>query len=119
MAAQVGMQQARRKDAFFAVKGGGEGNVTGSHVQWTVNEGAGQVASPLVHKGRAYLVKHGGHVTCFNAATGERVYGEKLGHRVCYFASPVAADGKICICSRMGRAFVIQAGDAFKVLAQK
>ncbi len=57
-------------------------------------------------------------MTCFNATTGERVYSEKLGHRVYYFASPVAADGKIYICSNMGKVFIIPAGDAYKVLAQ-
>ena len=118
VATQVSMQQARRKDAFIAVSGGGRGNITASHVQWTVNEGVGQVASPLVYGGRAYLVKHGGNMTCFNATTGERIYSEKLGHRVYYFASPVAADGKIYVCSDMGRVFVIQAGDAFKLLSQ-
>jgi outer membrane protein assembly factor BamB len=118
VAAEIGRQQARAKDVFLAVSGGGTGNVTASHVQWTVHEGVGQVASPLVYDGRAYLVKHGGNITCFNATTGERIYSEKLGQRVYYFASPVAAHGKIYVCSDMGRVFVLQAGDAFKVLAQ-
>ena len=115
---KVSLMQARRKDAFFAVSEGGEGNVSASHVQWTIHEGVGQVASPLVYEGRAYLVKHGGNVTCFNVVTGERVYSEKLGHRVYYYASPVVANGNLYICSYMGRVFVVQAGDTFKILTE-
>jgi len=108
----------KQKDTFLAVRGGGEGDVTESHVQWRTNEGVGQVASPLVYQGRVYLVKEGGIVTCFNARTGERIYSERLGQRVHYLASPVAADGKIYFCSYLGTVFVVQAGDEFKIIAQ-
>jgi len=116
--AQVPRLPMMQKDVFLAVRGGGEGNVTESHVRWRTNEGAGQVASPLVYRERVYLVKEGGNVTCFRAATGERIYSAKLGQRVHYLASPVAADGKIYFCSYLGTVFVVQAGDEFKILAQ-
>jgi outer membrane protein assembly factor BamB len=105
-------------DALVAIRSGGEGDVTESHVQWKVGEGVGQIASPLVYRGRVYLVKHGGNVTCFNIETGDRVYGEKLGQRVRYFASPVAADGKVYFCSYLGAVVTVQAGDQFKILAR-
>jgi outer membrane protein assembly factor BamB len=108
----------RNTDALVAIRSGGEWDVTESHVQWKVNEGVGQVASPLVYRGRVYLVKHGGNITCFNAETGDRVYSEKLGPRVRYFASPVAADGKIYFCSYLGAVVVVQAGETFKVLSR-
>ena len=108
----------REMDALVAVRSGGEGDVSESHIKWSTNEGIGQVASPLAYRGRVYLVKHGGIVTCFDAETGDRKYSEKLGPRVYYFASPVAADGKIYFCSYLGTVVVVQAGDQFKILAR-
>ena len=105
-------------DVLIAIRSGGKDDVRQTHVKWSVNEGIGQVPSPLVYRGRVYLVKHGGIVTCFNAETGDRIYSEKLGPRVYYNASPVAADGKIYFCSWSGVVFVLQAGDTFKVLSR-
>jgi len=105
-------------DSLIAIGSGGKGDVSRTHVMWTAYEGIGQVPSPLFYRGRIYLVKHGGNVTCYDAKTGDKVYGDKLGPRTYYYASPVAADGKIYFCSRNGDVIVVQAGDNFKILAQ-
>ncbi len=115
---QIARIRPQNMDALVAIRSGGKGNVSESHIKWSTNEGVGQVPSPLAYRGRLYLVKHGGIVTCFNAETGERIYSEKLGQRVYYFASPVAADGKIYFCSYLGTVVVVQAGDTFKVLSR-
>jgi outer membrane protein assembly factor BamB len=116
--AEIAKMPVKETDVFLAVRGGGQGDVTESHVQWRTSEGIGQVASPLVYRGRVYLVKEGGNVTCFHVGTGERIYSEKLGQRAYYFASPVAADGKIYFCSYLGTVFVVEAGDKFKTISQ-
>ena len=118
MAINIASIQPRNMDALVAIRSGGKGDVSGSHIKWSTNEGIGQVPSPLVYRGRVYLVKHGGIVTCFDAETGDRKYSEKLGPRVYYNASPVAANGKIYFCSYLGTVVVVQAGDKFKVLAR-
>jgi outer membrane protein assembly factor BamB len=118
VARSIASIQPREMDALVAIRSGGKGDVSESHIKWSANVGVGQVPSPLVYRGRVYLVKHGGIVTCFNAETGDKIYSEKLGHRVYYLASPVAADGKIYICSYLGTVFVLQAGDTFKVLSR-
>lgn len=105
-------------DALYAISAGGKDDISRTHVKWIVNEGIGQVPSPLFYKGRIYLVKHAGNVTCYNAKTGDKIYGDRVGPRVYYFASPVAADNKIYICSSNGIIIVVQAGDEFKILAQ-
>ncbi|MHC4463367.1 MAG: outer membrane protein assembly factor BamB family protein [Planctomycetota bacterium] len=115
---QIATIKPRMMDALVAIRSGGKGDVSQSHIKWSANVGVGQVPSPLVYRGRIYLVKHGGIVTCFNAETGDRIYSEKLGPRVYYNASPVAADDKIYVCSYLGTVFVIQAGDTFKVLSR-
>jgi outer membrane protein assembly factor BamB len=115
---QTAMIQPRRIDALVAIRSGGKGEVSQSHIKWRANEGIGQVPSPLVYKSRVYLVKHGGNVTCFNAETGDRIYCDKLGPRVYYNASPIAGDDKIYFCSLNGVVIIIQAGDIFKVLSR-
>jgi outer membrane protein assembly factor BamB len=77
------------------------------------------VPSPLFYRDRLYLVKNGGLVSCFNATNGAASYVEqKLGAAGDYYASPVAANGKICVASRRGVLTVFEAGDVLKVLAQ-
>jgi outer membrane protein assembly factor BamB len=108
----------RDMDSLIAISSGGKNDVSRTHVKWIVHEGVGQVPSPLFYRGRIYLVKHGGNVTCYNAKTGDKIYGDKLGPRTYYYASPVAADGKIYFCSLNGVVIVVEAGDKFKILAQ-
>jgi outer membrane protein assembly factor BamB len=105
-------------DTLVAIRSGGKDDVSRTHVKWTVYEGIGQVPSPLFYQGRIYLVKHGGNVTCYDATTGDKVYGDKLGPRAYYYASPVAADGKIYFCSLNGYVIVVQGGGKFRILAQ-
>ncbi|MFC1795296.1 ankyrin repeat domain-containing protein, partial [Planctomycetota bacterium] len=105
-------------DALIAIRSGGKDDVSQSHVRWRAYEGIGQVPSPLFYQGRIYLVKHAGNVTCYDAKTGDKIYSDRVGPRVYYFASPVAADNKIYFCSSNGVIIVVQAGDKFKILAQ-
>jgi outer membrane protein assembly factor BamB len=72
----------------------------------------------LHYRGRVYLVKDGGIVTCLEARSGKVAYRGRLGAACTYFASPVAGDGKIFACSRDGVVVVLAAGDQLKVLAR-
>jgi ankyrin repeat protein len=110
--------EPRNMDALVAIRSGGKDDISRTHIKWTEYEGIGQVPSPLFYQGRIYLVKHGGNVTCYDAKTGDKVYGDRFGPRVYYHASPIAADGKIYLCSHNGMVIVVQAGDKFKILAQ-
>jgi ankyrin repeat protein len=110
--------QPRGMDALVAIRKGGKADVSRTHIKWTAHEGIGQIPSPLFYQERIYLVKHGGNVTCYDAKTGDKVYGDKLGPRAFYYASPVAADDKIYFGSLNGTVIVVQAGDKFQILAQ-
>jgi outer membrane protein assembly factor BamB len=84
------------KSAAFALKAGGAGDVTKSHVLWTKTKGLPHVASALLYQGQLVMVKDGGLVTAYDAKTGNPIYTQK---RVLaegpYYASPVAANGHI------------------------
>ena len=110
--------KGRKMDTLVAIRAGVAGEGTELPVKWRVDEGIGQVASPLLYEGRIYLVKHRGIVTCLDAATGNKIYTEKLGTSGYYCASPVAADDKIYVCSWSGTVFIVQATDKLEVLSR-
>jgi outer membrane protein assembly factor BamB len=64
------------------------------------------------------MIKTGGIISCFQAEGGRLLYREKLGGSGMYFASPIAANGRIYIASLKGIVTVFEAGDEPKILAQ-
>ncbi len=107
------------KNVALAVRPDGQGDVTETHVDWRATRGLPYVPSPLYYEGRLYLVKNGGLASCLDARTGEyRYQEERLGALGDYYASPVAADGKICVASQPGVVVVYRAGDSLEVLAR-
>jgi outer membrane protein assembly factor BamB len=80
--------------------------------------GGPYIPSPVIVGPNLYVLLDRGFLTCFNAATGESVYGKnRLGRRSQFTASPVAGDGKIYCLSEDGTCYVVQAGSAFKLIA--
>ena len=106
-----------REQGLLAVRAGGQGDVTKSHVAWRESRCVSEVPSPLVYDGRVYMVKDGGLVTCLDADSGRLLYRTRLGPSGAYFASPVAGDGKLFAASHGGAVVVWAAGDTFQRLA--
>jgi outer membrane protein assembly factor BamB len=104
-------RDAHCENLLVAVKPGGKGNITDTHVAWKFRKGLPYVPSPLQYDGRVYLVKDGGLMTSLDAKTGEPFYvQERLGAESSYYASPVAADGRIYVASVAGKLTVVKAG---------
>jgi outer membrane protein assembly factor BamB len=99
-----------------AVRAGGQGDVTATHLAWEQKKGVPTQASPLYLKPYLYTITDSGMVNCFRAESGEIVYQERLGGN--YSASPVLADGRICFLSESGETVVIAPGPEFKILAR-
>jgi len=100
---------------ILAVRPGGRGDVTDSHIVWRVSKDVPHVPSFLYAQPHLYVLTEGGVISCLQAASGELVWRERLRGR--YSASPVWAQGKIHFLSEKGVCTVIQAGPEFKVLA--
>lgn len=83
------------RNVAFALKPGGTGDVTRSHVIWEQTKGLPYVASALVYRGQYVMVRDGGVVTALDAKTGKEVYRERAAAPGSYYASPVAANGHI------------------------
>ena len=101
-----------------AIRPGGRGDVTESHVAWNLRRGIPEIPSPVYHAGRLYLVRAGGVLSCVDAGTGELVYQERLGASGQYRASPVIANDHLYLCSERGVVTVVPCGDTFKVTHQ-
>jgi outer membrane protein assembly factor BamB len=100
----------------MAVKPDGRGDVTASHVAWRVTRGAPKKPSMLLLGDLLMMINDSGIVTTLDAKTGAEVWTARLTDS--YSASPLAAEGRVYFFSEDGKATVIEAGRAFKVLAE-
>ena len=85
------------KPILYAVRPGGRGDVTKSHVVWTWQRGVPVTPSPLIVGDEIYFVSDGGILTCLDARKGTLHWRERLGGN--FSASPAFADGKIFLLS--------------------
>jgi outer membrane protein assembly factor BamB len=110
--AAIAARGARTANLMVAVRPGGTGDITETHVAWSFRKGLPYVPSPLYYDGRVYLVKDGGLMTAVEAKTGEPHYTQErlTGALGSYYASPVAADGRIYLASLLGKLTVVKAG---------
>jgi len=107
----IGGLMKKGENVMLAVKPGGRGDITDTHVAWKATRGLPYVPSPLFYDGRVYLVKDGGMASSFDATTGKSFYlQERLESPGSYYASPVAADGRIYMISLDGKLTVLKAG---------
>ncbi len=104
---------------LWAVRAGGQGDVTSTHVEWTVRTGVPEIPSPLVWDGRVYVVSDKGVASCYDAATGKRDWTLRLGGN--HSASPLLADGHLYFCAEDGTTRVVpipsERGQRPKILA--
>jgi outer membrane protein assembly factor BamB len=99
----------------MAIRPDGQGDVTESHVVWTVKKAAPHTPSLLLVGEELYMVSDKGIVSCLEALTGSEYWQERVGGG--FSASPLYADGKIYIQSEEGPAIVIRPGKKFEKLA--
>jgi outer membrane protein assembly factor BamB len=101
-----------------AVRLAGQGDLTLSHVAWRVKKAYPSIPSPLLYRGVMYMIKEGGILSSLNPATGEVLkQGRTPDALEDYYASPVAADGKIFLVSASGKVTVLKADAQWEILA--
>lgn len=103
------------RPTLIAVRPDGTGDVTNSHVAWTLRRGAPLTPSPLLVADEMYVVTDAGIGTCVDARSGNVHWQQRLGGT--YSASPLFADGRIYLMSEQGVATVLAPGKAFRALA--
>ena len=100
---------------LLAVRPDGTGDVTKTHIAWSLKRGAPLTPSPLIAGDELYVVNDGGIASCIDARSGAIVWQQRLGGT--YSASPVLADGRIYFLAEQGVTTVIGPGKEFKRLA--
>lgn len=101
---------------LLALKPDGQGDVTDTHVAWTVKRQVPLTPSFVLVGDELYMVSDIGVASCIDAKTGKTHWRERLGGN--HFASPIAADGKVYFLNEDGVGIVIKAGKTFEVLAR-
>ncbi len=106
------------ENGLLAIKLGGRGDMTQQSILWKYQKPVPQVPSTLLYKGVLYMVNDSGILLSFDPATGDVFkQGRLKGAIDKYFASPVAADGKVYLISQAGNVSVIKADAQWEILA--
>jgi outer membrane protein assembly factor BamB len=108
-----------RQRPLIALRAGGSGDVTESHLAWRWTQGGGpDVPSPISDGEHFYMVDDRGLVNCLDAKTGERVWGPVRTAQGTVSASPLLADGKLYVINESAVTTVIDvSGDEPQVIA--
>ena len=94
------------------------GETRNDHIAWSVPRDGAYLVSPVLYDGLLYVSKNNGVINTFDAATGDRVYQQRLGTgQTSFIASLIAADGKVYSTGEEGDVFVFKAGRTFELLA--
>ncbi len=101
---------------LVAIKLGGSGDLTDSHVVWRIKRGAPSTPSPVLVGDELYFVSDKGVASCVNARTGEAHWVERLGGN--YSASPIFANNLILFLNEDGEAIWVRTSKEFEVVAK-
>ena len=107
-----------RAGPTMAIRPGGSGDVTATHVAWSVARGSPFVPSPLLVGDELYLVNDmQSIVTAYEAKTGALLFQGRLGteRREGFSSSPVAVNGRVFFTNDDGETFVLKAGRTFEL----
>ena len=110
------LSRGYRSSPYMAVRLGGRGDITNTHVAWRVPTGGPYVSSLVHYQGVLYMSTDNGILSAVDAKNGERLWQERVGGT--FSASPIAGDGKIYFVSEGGETIVIKAGRTFELLAR-
>ncbi len=107
-----------RVKPLLAIRAGGKGDVTETHVAWKYEaDGAPDVPSPVCDGTYFYMVADNGAITCLEAKTGKKVWGPERTAVGTVSSSPLLADGKIYITNERAITTIVTAGPEFKTIA--
>ena len=93
---------------LLAIRPDGKGDVTKTHIAWSLKRGAPLTPSPIIVGDELYIVNDGGIASCIDARTGNVIWQSRLGGT--YSASPIYADGRLYFPAEQGVTTVIAPG---------
>jgi outer membrane protein assembly factor BamB len=112
-----------RGDSLTAVRLGGTGDVTKTHVIWANKDTSADVPTPAILDGRVFICRdvkqNRGTIDCLDLHTGQTIWSGQLPrHAMTFRSSPIVADGRLYVTRQDGTVFVVDArADEFRLLA--
>lgn len=97
--------------------GNARGQLAPSAIRWRLQKNIPYIPAPLLYQNVLYMVKTGGIITSVDPATGRIVKEGRSPALGEYYASPVAADGKVFLVNTEGKITVLKAGQEWEVLS--
>jgi outer membrane protein assembly factor BamB len=110
------MSRGYRSGPYMAIRPGGRGDVSATHVLWQVPTGAPYISSLVYDAGILYMASDVGALSAIDAETGKRIWQERVDGL--FTASPIAGDGKIYFVSETGEVIVLRSGREPAVIAR-
>ena len=102
---------------FYALKPGGSGDITKSHMAWhTPRKSKRDQPSPIVIGNFIQVVSMDGVASCYDATDGKELWKERLGGN--FTSSPIAANGLAYHQSDEGETVVIKPGPMLEIVAR-
>jgi outer membrane protein assembly factor BamB len=106
------------ENGLLAFRLGGRGDLTGKQLRWKYQRSIPQLPSLLLYRSVLYMINDGGVLTTLNPETGAVLAQTRMRGAIDhYYASPVAADGKVYLVSQSGVVTVLKAGGRQEILA--
>lgn len=111
----VFISTGHHQPSLLAIRPDGAGDVTRTHVAWSLSRGAPLTPSPIAVGDELYFVSDIGVASCVDARTGQLHWQERLGGNVS--ASPIFAGGRLYVQTEDGLTIVFAPGRVFQRVA--
>lgn len=110
------LSRGYRSSPYMAIRLGGRGDITQTHVAWRVATGGPYVSSLVHYQGVLYMSTDNGILSAVDATNGQRLWQERVNG--VFSASPIAGDGKVYFVSEAGETIVLRAGRTFQIVSR-
>ncbi len=105
------------RNVVVAVKPGGTGDITETHVLWRYNKQIPYCPSPVYYRGQIFMIRNGGVLAVVDAKTGAPLKQGRISATEEYYSSPVAGDGKVYMISQHGKLTVLDASPGWREIS--
>ena len=112
------MRGGQGKPLLIAIRPGGQGDITETHLNWELNRSIPEIPSPLLYGEIIYMVRNGGLLATVDAKTGKLLYRERLNAPGQFSASPIGANDHVYLSSNRGVITVVKNTRDFKIVHQ-
>ena len=101
---------------LVAIRPDGKGDVTKTHIAWSVDEGGPDICSPVSDGQRIFMLGTEGLLSCHNTSDGKKLWEHDL--REYFLASPSLVGKNLYLLSEKGIMYIIEAAGEYKELAK-